>query len=166
MFCFSYACFTNLHFNTSFLCRDHDRRRLCLVQVDVRLLKEVIHKSIKVHLPVNDDADNDSARPGGTDQRQKVQLPFQDIISGLASSQQSSDSQKTAASSKHKSTSATTATTTGGNHDAAPFKDLSVHLCFICLLHLANEHGLQLSNHGQLDTLTVSNGTGGASAAF
>ena len=47
---------------------------------------------------------------------------------------------------------------------AAPFKDLSVHLCFICLLHLANEHGLQLSNHGQLDTLTVSNG--GASATF
>lgn len=34
-------------------------------------------------------------------------------------------------------------------------EDLSVHLCFICLLHLANEHGLSVQGTQQLDHLTV-----------
>ena len=35
-------------------------------------------------------------------------------------------------------------------------EDLSVHLCFICLLHLANEHGLAISGTESLDQLVVS----------
>ena len=35
-------------------------------------------------------------------------------------------------------------------------EDLSVHLCFICLLHLANEHGLAVQDTESLDQLTVS----------
>lgn len=34
-------------------------------------------------------------------------------------------------------------------------QDLSIHLCFICLLHLANENNLSLSTQGQLDTLVI-----------
>lgn len=37
----------------------------------------------------------------------------------------------------------------------SPSPDISVHLCFICLLHLANETGLALGNQGQLDKLDV-----------
>ena len=35
-------------------------------------------------------------------------------------------------------------------------EDLSVHLCFICLLHLANEHGLAVTGSESLDQLVVS----------
>lgn len=35
-------------------------------------------------------------------------------------------------------------------------EDLSVHLCFICLLHLANEHGLAIRGTESLDQLVVS----------
>lgn len=34
-------------------------------------------------------------------------------------------------------------------------RDLSVHLCFICLLHLANENGLVVKDAGDLKTLQV-----------
>lgn len=46
--------------------------------------------------------------------------------------------------------------------DVPPFsaagraEDLSVHLCFICLLHLANEHGLAVQGTESLDRLIVS----------
>ena len=41
-------------------------------------------------------------------------------------------------------------------HSAAgKAQDLSVHLCFICLLHLANEHGLAISGTETLDQLVV-----------
>lgn len=39
---------------------------------------------------------------------------------------------------------------------AGKAEDLSVHLCFICLLHLANEHGLAISGTESLDQLVVS----------
>ncbi len=35
-------------------------------------------------------------------------------------------------------------------------EDLSVHLCFICLLHLANEHGLAVKGSDALNQLVVS----------
>ena len=38
-------------------------------------------------------------------------------------------------------------------------EDLSVHLCFICLLHLANEHGLSVQGTSKLDQLTVGHPT-------
>lgn len=36
-------------------------------------------------------------------------------------------------------------------------RDLSVHVCFICLLHLANENSLRISGIPTLDRLTASN---------
>ena len=39
---------------------------------------------------------------------------------------------------------------------AGALEDLSVHLCFICALHLANEHGLSISSGEGLDTLSIS----------
>ena len=38
-------------------------------------------------------------------------------------------------------------------------EDLSVHLCFICLLHLANEHGLSVQGTAELDQLIVGHPT-------
>ncbi len=38
---------------------------------------------------------------------------------------------------------------------AGALEDISVHLCFICVLHLANEHGLRLDTGGRLDALRV-----------
>jgi Condensin complex subunit 2 len=39
---------------------------------------------------------------------------------------------------------------------AGQLADLSVHLCFICLLHLANEHGLVVTDSADLRQLTIS----------
>lgn len=38
---------------------------------------------------------------------------------------------------------------------AAASKDISPHLCFICLLHLANEHGLKIQDCSTLDELHI-----------
>ena len=40
--------------------------------------------------------------------------------------------------------------------DAGRDKDLSVHLSFICLLHLANEHELRIDDTPQMDALFIS----------
>jgi condensin complex subunit 2 len=39
---------------------------------------------------------------------------------------------------------------------AGRLEDLSVHLAFICVLHLANEHGLAVRGVATLDAMTVS----------
>lgn len=41
--------------------------------------------------------------------------------------------------------------------DAGDLSDVSVHMCFICLLHLANEKGLVIKAQEDLKTLTISN---------
>ncbi|CAN0914431.1 Condensin complex subunit 2 [Linum grandiflorum] len=38
---------------------------------------------------------------------------------------------------------------------AASINDISPHLCFICVLHLANEHGLSIHGCGSLDDLAI-----------
>lgn len=38
---------------------------------------------------------------------------------------------------------------------AGALEDLSTHLCFICVLHLANEHGLRLRAAPSLDVLDI-----------
>ena len=48
------------------------------------------------------------------------------------------------------------ATVPADNH-AGRLEDLSVHLCFICVLHLANEHGLVVQGVDSLDGLIISN---------
>jgi len=40
---------------------------------------------------------------------------------------------------------------------AGALQDVSVHMCFICLLHLANEKGLVVRAQEDLKTLTISN---------
>jgi condensin complex subunit 2 len=45
---------------------------------------------------------------------------------------------------------------------AGAVADLSIHLCFICVLHLANEHGLSIHRVEALDKLRI----GGAAAAL
>ena len=44
----------------------------------------------------------------------------------------------------------------GPSNPAGRLSDISVHLCFICLLHLANEHGLKIRDVPSLDGLAVS----------
>jgi len=48
------------------------------------------------------------------------------------------------------------ATVPAENH-AGRLEDLSVHLCFICVLHLANEHGLVVQGVDHLDGLIIGN---------
>ena len=43
---------------------------------------------------------------------------------------------------------------TGSSASSQP--EVSVHLCFICMLHLANEHGLQITGVPALDSMNVS----------
>ncbi len=88
----------------------------------------MIHKNIRTRL----------LHKAEEQQESKAELPFNDIIESL---------------NDHRSPASTTS---DSPVPATSFKDLSVHLCFICLLHLANEHGLTLCNHGQLDKLSVS----------
>jgi condensin complex subunit 2 len=38
---------------------------------------------------------------------------------------------------------------------AATIKEISPHLCFICLLHLANEHGLSIRGCAGLNDLSI-----------
>lgn len=40
---------------------------------------------------------------------------------------------------------------------AGSLEDVSVHMCFICLLHLANEKGLVIKTQEDLATLNISN---------
>eukprot|EP00898_Chlorokybus_atmophyticus_P006836 jgi/Chlat1/7153/Chrsp57S06828 len=40
---------------------------------------------------------------------------------------------------------------------AGRLQDLSVHLCFICVLHLANEHGLSITGCASMDELVIRN---------
>ena len=54
-------------------------------------------------------------------------LPFQDVVAAIAP-----------------------------NNAAGRLEDISVHLCFICLLHLANEHGLCVTGAPSLDSLHIS----------
>ncbi len=42
------------------------------------------------------------------------------------------------------------------HNPAGRLEDLSVHLCFICMLHLANEHGLVIRGVAELDQLEIS----------
>ncbi|XP_024047741.1 condensin complex subunit 2 isoform X2 [Citrus clementina] len=42
-----------------------------------------------------------------------------------------------------------------GCRAAATIKDISPHLCFICLLHLANEHSLSIQGCANLDDLSI-----------
>ena len=40
---------------------------------------------------------------------------------------------------------------------AGATEDISVHMAFICMLHLANEHGLKITDRKTLNDLDISN---------
>lgn len=136
------------------------------------MLKEVLHSSIKDQVAAKkeqqlqhkagrqqpsgeqEEGDTDDAMQQDEEDEEgrsasQLELSFRDIMGGL---QERAGGGAAAGGGK-----------AGGGEGGAeaeaaaggPLKDLSVHLCFICLLHLANEHGLQLTNHGQLDVLSV-----------
>jgi len=63
---------------------------------------------------------------GGPSSQPRVTVPFQDVIASIA-----------------------------GDCRAGRLTDLSVHMCFICLLHLANEQGLQVVGAPDLSTLDI-----------
>lgn len=128
--------------------------------VDVRSLKENLLSSLVSLVPT-------AAPPGhGTAAQQQQQqppsdpcLPFQSLLDELprAAAKAAAGGGGGGGGGKHGG---------GGGQAAAAYElaDVSVHLGFICLLHLANEHGLSLSNAGRLDTLRVA-GLAGLSAA-
>lgn len=103
-------------------------------QVDVRALKDLLWDSL---VTVNSEqqqqqADSNSRSPASSapqaaDSSAAV-IPFQDVIVAVPS-----------------------------DSAAGPLEDVSVHMCFICLLHLANEKGLVVRAQEDLKTLTISN---------
>lgn len=119
-------------------------------QVDVKRLKQVIHSSIATKLQQRQEADATElyGQDGRLDedvQQSVVEVPFQDVIASL--------NPTVAGTGRGRPSSGDKATQEGRSLVA---DGPSVHLCFICLLHLANEHGLQLNNpYGQLDKLSV-----------
>lgn len=59
-------------------------------------------------------------------------------------------------SSSHRHTTVTSAPSQRPSPCLSPARP-AVHLCFICVLHLANEHGLVVRSVPQLDQLLISN---------
>lgn len=103
-------------------------------QVDVRALKDLLWDSL---VSVNTEqqqqqADSNSRSPASSASQaadsSAAVIPFQDVIVAVPS-----------------------------DSAAGPLEDVSVHMCFICLLHLANEKGLVVRAQEDLKTLTISN---------
>lgn len=61
------------------------------------------------------------------EQQEEEELSFQDVLAGLSE-----------------------------ENVVGNVSDLSVHLCFICVLHLANENGLRITGKPSLDGLNIS----------
>ena len=135
--------------------------------MDIKLLKERLHIGIKERILSAAAAAPQSGTGKGGEEKGKPQLPFQELIDGLsqaAPSQQQQDERKGGGGNEASGSGARAVKASSSASAPAPapaaavgLKDISVHLCFICLLHLANEHGLELTNQGHLDKLSVSN---------
>lgn len=100
------------------------------LQVDVRALKDLLWDSL---VTVNSDKQtngsaDDSSAPDAAAAAAAPAIPFQDVIVAVPS-----------------------------DSAAGALEDVSVHMCFICLLHLANEKGLVVRAQEDLTTLTISN---------
>ncbi|WIA14003.1 hypothetical protein OEZ85_002564 [Tetradesmus obliquus] len=107
-------------------------------QVDVRALKDLLWDSLvtantrKTSAAHNEDSSSSSmdtdAAAAAAPSSQQPTIPFQEVIVSVP--------QRSAAGS---------------------LEDVSVHMCFICLLHLANEKGLVIKAQEDLATLNISN---------
>jgi hypothetical protein len=121
---------------------------LLLIQVDVRALKDLLWDSLvtvnsrkasgdnpnssssssSIDATDADEEQHDSTAAAAAAGSDQQTIPFQDIIVSVP--EQSA---------------------------AGSLDDVSVHMCFICLLHLANERGLVINAKEDLKTLTISN---------
>lgn len=99
-------------------------------KVDVRRLKNNVWKSINNLIQEQDTKKSEEANSNDNEihkeEETSKELKFSDIIQGI-SKMYSDDT----------------------------LKDISTSFCFICLLHLANEHGLQITNTESYDDLVV-----------
>jgi hypothetical protein len=103
------------------------------VQVDVRALKDILWDSLlSANQQDSNPAQQDATAPAAAGASAAAAaggiIPFQDVIVHVPA-----------------------------ESSAGALEDVSVHMCFICLLHLANEKGLVVKAHEDLKTLTVSN---------
>ena len=96
------------------------------VQVDVRVLKEDLWSSLH-KLEPGAASSPDADEPA---ESSRSELSFQQVIANMDVASSSSD-------------------------DRQQQGEVSVQLCFICMLHLANEHGLQITGVPSLDSMTV-----------
>jgi hypothetical protein len=112
-------------------------------QVDVRALKDLLWDSlvtVNTHKASHDSSssmdaeeeeeqdDDSTTAAAAAGEGSKPTIPFQEVIVSVP--EQSA---------------------------AGSLEDVSVHMCFICLLHLANEKGLVIKAKEDLKTLTISN---------
>ncbi|CAI4054728.1 hypothetical protein SKDZ_02G0130 [Saccharomyces kudriavzevii ZP591] len=98
-------------------------------KVDVRRLKENVWRSINKLIQEQDTKNGkviSEERASGQEDRHLKELKFSDIIQGISKM-----------------------------YSDETLKDLSTSFCFICLLHLANEHGLQVTNTEDYEDLLV-----------
>ena len=99
-------------------------------KIDVRRLKKNVWKSINNLIQVQDtkkgEEENSNDSKIHKENEPNKELKFSDIIHGI-STMYSNDT----------------------------LKDISTSFCFICLLHLANEHGLQITNTENYEDLVV-----------
>lgn len=116
--------------------------------VDVKSLKDSILSSL-VHLAAQQPQQKPQppAARGAAAAQQPAPLPFQALLNELPRV----DARAAAGGRTPAKAPAAAACSVGTN----ALSDVSVHLGFICVLHLANEHGLSLSNGGRLDTLHI-----------
>lgn len=106
---------------------------LLTLQVDVRALKDLLWDSL---VTVNQQAASEPDQDSAADSCQQS--------AAAAAAQPSIDFQDVIVSVPEQS-------------DAGSLSDVSVHMCFICLLHLANEKGLVIKAKEDLKTLTIGN---------
>ena len=93
--------------------------------MDVRVLKEDLWSSLQQLEP---DAASSPAPADPSDSSQPAKS-FQEVISNMEAASAASNGRQQA--------------------------EVSVHLCFICMLHLANEHGLHITGVPTLDSMSV-----------
>ena len=145
-------------------------------QVDVRSLKELMwHGVHSVAAPHAGDADDDTAQQ---QQQQQQVLQFQDVLGTVPGRNPAGRLEDLSGEGAAVATCVVCLGGTAGvpccmwpprsahtHRHAAPPCPRAVHLCFICVLHLANEHGLVINGVPELDQLHISNVPHDAAAA-
>lgn len=104
-------------------------------RVDVKLLKDNLWKSIKEEPAPNDLPSENNAAENHSVSANNGHSPSQEPKTGKTFTE--------------------VVKTMGNMYRPEEKKDLSTSFCFICLLHLANEHGLSIESSGNFDDLRI-----------